>query len=58
MVLRWKTVLSKIDRLAAFCDAVITIAITILVLGTEVRSVHTSPEIYGLTLTARPACPK
>lgn len=55
MVIGWKTVLSKIDRLAAFCDAAITIAITILVLGTEV---HTSPEIYGLTLTARPACPK
>lgn len=34
----------KIDRLMAFCDAVMAIAITILVLGLEVPSVHDVPE--------------
>ncbi|MDA0834856.1 MAG: TMEM175 family protein [Planctomycetota bacterium] len=34
----------KLDRLAAFCDGVIAIAITILVLGLEVPSVHKVPE--------------
>jgi uncharacterized membrane protein len=32
------------ERLAAFCDAVIAIAITILVLGIEVPSTHEVPE--------------
>ena len=34
----------KPDRLAAFCDGVIAIAITILVLGIEVPSIHKVPE--------------
>ena len=34
----------KPDRLAAFCDGVIAIAITILVLGIEVPSIHEVPE--------------
>ena len=34
----------KPDRLTAFCDGVIAIAITLLVLGLEVPSVHEVPD--------------